>query len=378
LTAFAVYSVTTESTDMTSSTNPATKLLRVVVPGGSGYLGRLIARHFHKLGHHVTVLSRTPKAAPWRVVLWDGENSGRWIGELDRADVLINLAGRSVDCRYSAQHRREILESRVKSTRILAEAIRPLANPPRLWMNASTATIHRHCLDRAMCESGELGGNERGVASTWKFSVEVAKAWEASFFCAHSPSTRKVALRSAMVMGTGLGGPFEILLRLVRWGLGGSAGAGTQFMSWVHESDFVRTLEYLIRNENIEGVVNVAAPNPLPNNDFMRTLGAAWGRSFGIPVQKWVLELGAVLLRTETELILKSRRVVPGRLLDDGFQFEFPEWTAAATDLVRRWRNGKGRLGYEKDGRSVRGGSLSALRCSPRRNPAPSSFGEGR
>jgi uncharacterized protein len=326
---------------MTSSTNSATKPLRVVIPGGSGHLGALIARHFDRRGHCVTVLSRSPRAAPWRVALWDGENFGPWIGELDKADVLINLAGRSVDCRYNAAHRREILHSRVKSTRILGEAIRSLANPPRLWMNASTATVYRHSLDRAMRESGEQGGKERGVASTWEFSVEVAKAWEASFFGAHNPSTRKVALRSAMVMGTGRGGPFEIFLRLVRLGLGGSAGAGTQFMSWVHESDFVRTLEYLIGNEDIDGVVNVAAPNPLPNNDFMRTLRAAWGRSFGMPAQEWMLELAAVFLRTETELILKSRRVVPGRLLDRGFQFEFPEWAAAAADLVRRWRNSR-------------------------------------
>jgi uncharacterized protein len=313
--------------------------------------------HFHSLGHQVTVLSRTPITAPWRVVEWDGTNSGRWIGEVDGADVVINLAGRSVDCRYGTANRLEIFDSRIESTRILGEAIRQVPNPPRVRMNMSTATIYRHSLDRAMDENGgELGGNERGASATWRFSIEVAKAWEASLFRAKTPSTRKIVLRTTMVMSAEPGGPFEMLQRLVRLGLGGSAGEGTQFVSWVHKIDFVRAIEYLMWHEDIEGVVNVAAPNPLPNRDFMRALRAAWGRSIGIAAPRWMLELGAIFLRTETELILKSRRVVPGLLLDHGFGFEFPEWAAAAADLVERWRNVRERsVSKEEDGAYARG-----------------------
>ena len=325
-----------------------------MLPGGTGHLGTILARQFASLGHSVTVLSRTPTATPWRVVKWDGENIGNWTAELDGADVVINLAGRSVDCRYGAVHRREIMDSRTRSTRILGEAIRQLGNPPRLWMNSSTATIYRHSLDRSMDEStGELGGNERGVPSIWRFSIEVAKAWEASFFGAETPGTRKIALRSAMVMSAERGGPFEALLRLVQLGMGGAAGAGTQFVSWVHESDFVRALEYLVRREDIEGVVNVAAPNPLPNREFMHELRAAWGANFGLATPKWALEVGAVFLRTETELILKSRRVVPGRLLDRGFQFEFIECDKTARNLVTLCRDGQVRFSLQEIRRPV-------------------------
>jgi uncharacterized protein len=326
-------------TDTPNKSISQTQPLRIVLPGGTGHLGRILARHFTSSGHRVTVLSRTPSVAEWRVVTWDGESIGSWIQELDGADVVINLAGRSVNCRYGAARRREIMDSRTKSTRILGEAIRQLVNPPRLWINASTATIYRHSVDRAMDENGELGGNELGAPSTWHFSIEVAKAWEGSFFDIKTPGTRKIALRSAMVMSTERGGPFETLLRLARFGLGGAAGGGTQFMSWVHERDFVRILEFLMRNEDIDGVVNVAAPNPLPNAEFMRALRVAWGRSFGLSAQRWMLELGAIFLRTETELILKSRRVIPGRLLNRGFRFDFPEWVAAAQNLVQRRRD---------------------------------------
>jgi uncharacterized protein len=230
---------------MANATISPAKRLRIVLPGGSGHLGGMLARHFHSLGHSVTVLTRTPMAVPWRVVAWNGANLDRWAEELDGADVVINLAGRSVDCRYGAGNRREIMDSRIRPTRILGEAIGRLMNPPRLWMNASTATIYRHSLDRAMDEAtGELGGSEAGVPSTWRFSIAVATRWEESFFGAETPRTRKIALRSAMVMGAERGGAFDMLQRLVRFGLGGAAGSGEQFVSWVHEADFVRAVEY--------------------------------------------------------------------------------------------------------------------------------------
>jgi len=313
--------------------------LRIVLTGGSGQMGTLLARHFDEQGHQVVVIARSVQAAPWRVVEWDGATLGDWCSELERADLLINLAGRSVNCRYTPANRKAIKDSRVQSTLLLGRAIARLAHPPRVWMNASTATIYRHALDRAMDEeTGEIGGNERDCPSSWRFSIDVATSWEEAFFSAVAPRTRKIALRSAMTMSPDRGGIFAELLRLVRLGLGGTAGSGDQYVSWIHEVDFIRSIEFLMAHEQLEGPVNLAAPNPLPNRDFMRALRRAWGTRVGLPAPRPLLELGAVFLRTETELILKSRRVVPGRLLRGGFEFQFPEWPGAARDLVERWR----------------------------------------
>jgi uncharacterized protein len=312
---------------------------RIVIPGGSGHVGNILANHFHAKGDSVVVLARRRIVAPWRVVFWDGASLGSWVEELENADVLINLAGRSVDCRYNAANRKEIMESRTEATALLGKAINQIAFPPRVWMNASTATIYRHVFDRQMDEvTGELGGDETNAPSSWRFSIEVAKRWEESFFAARTPSTRKIALRSAMTMSPDRGSVFDMLLRLVRFGLGGASGTGEQFVSWIHEADFVSAIDFLIANEAIDGPLNVAAPGPLPNREFMSALREAWGTRVGLPAAKWMLEIGAIFLRTETELILKSRRVVPGRLVDAGFQFQFPEWPAAAQELVARWR----------------------------------------
>ena len=313
--------------------------LRVVIPGGAGYLGRIVAEHLHAKGNAVTVLSRSGAVAPWRVVSWDGADADDWTRELEDADVVINLAGRSVNCRYNAGNRRGILESRIRTTELLGEAISKVQRPPRLWINASTATIYRHSLDREMDEAtGELGGVEPDAPGSWRFSVEVATRWEKALFAANTPRTRKIALRSAMVMSAERGGTFDLLLRLVRFGLGGACGSGKQFVSWIHEEDFVRALDYLVEHEEFEGPVNVVSPNPLPNEDFLRALRKAWGARAGLPASQWMLEVGAFFLRTETELILKSRRVVPGLLQVSGFEFQFPEWRGAAEDLVQRWR----------------------------------------
>jgi uncharacterized protein (TIGR01777 family) len=313
---------------------------RVVLIGGSGQVGSLLARHSHAAGTDVCVVARTTFCAPWRVVAWDGVHSGPWIEQLEGADAVINLAGRSVNCRYHRWNRREILESRVRSTELLGQAIAALRMPPRLWLNASTATIYRHSLDREMDEeTGELGGNEKDIPDEWRFSIDVAKSWEGAFFSANTPNTRKIALRSAMTMSPDRGGVFDQLLRLVRLGLGGKAASGRQYLSWIHERDFGRAVDFLIENENIEGVVNVASSNPIPNSQFMSTLRAAWGIGFGFSATERMLDLGAFFLRTETELILKSRRVVPGRLLKHGFRFEFPHWPEAAMDLVQKWRS---------------------------------------
>ncbi len=258
---------------------------------------------------------------------------------VEGADVVINLAGRSVDCRYTEANRQEIMESRVLSTKVVGESIARSAHPPKLWMNASTATIYRHVFDRPMDEAtGELGGTEPDAPAAWSFSIEVAKRWEQVFFEAQTPATRKVALRAAMVMGPGRDGIFSTLLNLVRFGLGGNAASGRQFVSWIHETDFLRALEFLMRRQEIQGCVNVCAPAPLPYQDFMRGFRRAYGIPIGLPAAKWMLELGAFFLRTETELVLKSRRVIPGRLLRAGFEFLFPEWPEAAKDLMQSWR----------------------------------------
>lgn len=316
--------------------------MRIIIPGGSGQVGRILARHFHAKGHTVTVLSRDPHPAPWNVMKWDGLSPGAWTAELGRSNVCINLAGRSVDCRYNKQNRRAITDSRIQSTLLLNQVIASLHPPPRLWVNASTATIYRHALDRPMDEaSGELGGNEPEAPDSWKFSIEVAKGWEQAFFSIPIPHTRKVAIRSAMTFSPDRGGVFDVLLGFVRRGLGGRQGRGTQFVSWIHEADFVRAMELLIVRDDLSGVVNLASPNPLPNSDFMQALREAWGIRVGLPAPAWMIEIGALVLQTESELVLKSRRVVPDRLLATGFEFLFPDWPAAARDLVSRWRNSK-------------------------------------
>ncbi|HXY01795.1 MAG TPA: DUF1731 domain-containing protein [Candidatus Limnocylindrales bacterium] len=324
------------------ATNRPAETLRIVIPGGEGHLGRLLSRHLNGLGHDVTTLTRDPHGdgdAAWNRVGWDGQNLGEWVGALSGADVLINLVGRSVDCRYNARNRRQILQSRLQSTALLGQAIRGLGRPPRLWLNASTATVYRHSLDRGMDEfTGELGGNEPDAPVSWAFSVEVAKEWEKAFFGVPTPRTRKVAMRAAMVMSLEPDGIFEVLLRLTRMGLGGMWGSGRQYMSWIHEVDFCRSVEFLIEHEGILGAVNLAGPSPVTNDEFLFVLRDAWGIDYGLPLREWMLSVGALLLRTETELLFKSRRAFPGVLLRQGFEFSFPEWPQAALDLVERWR----------------------------------------
>jgi uncharacterized protein len=312
-------------------------VLRIVIAGGSGQIGGMLARHFFQEGHSVTVLARHVTPAPWRTVHWTGYDLGNWAVEVDGADVVINLAGRSVNCRYTERHRREILDSRIYATRAIALAIEQAVEPPPVWLNASTATIYRHAFDRPMDEAtGEIGGGEPGASASWQFSIDVATAWEEALFEARTPATRKVAIRAAMVMSPDRGGIFDTLLRLVRLGLGGTAASGRQYVSWVHEADFLRAVDLLIARRDLEGPVNIAAPDPLPNRDLMRYLREAAGVRIGLPAARWMLEIGAFVMRSETELLLKSRRVVPGRLLAAGFEFEFPAWPAAARDLVRR------------------------------------------
>jgi uncharacterized protein (TIGR01777 family) len=312
--------------------------MKIVIAGGSGQVGTILARAFHRGGDDVIVLSRQPDVRPWRVAAWDGVTLGDWQRDIDGADVVINLAGRSVNCRYTSVRRKEILDSRVLSTRAVGAAVARAVRPPRVWLQASTATIYAHRYDQPNDEySGALGGTEPGAPPTWKFSIDVARAWETAFNETIVERTRKIAMRSAMTMSPDAGGVFDTLLGLVRRGLGGAAGDGRQYVSWIHEDDFVSAVRWLIDHDEVEGVVNLAAPHPIPNAEFMRALREASGIRFAIPANRWMLELGALLMRTETELVLKSRRVVPLRLLEGGFAFEYPEWREAARDLCRRW-----------------------------------------
>ena len=313
--------------------------MKIVLAGGSGQVGAVLGRAFLARGHEVVVLTRGSRAPVGRPATWDGATVGPWAAELDGANVVVNLAGRSVDCRYNAANRREIVDSRVHSVNAIGAAIAQATRPPAVWLQASTATIYAHTYDRPNDEqSGVLGGHEPGVPETWRFSIGVAKAWENALDGADLPNTRKVALRTAMVMSPDRDGVFDVLLGLVRRGLGGRAGDGRQYISWIHHHDFVRTVLWLIEKEHLAGAVNLAAPEPLPNADFMRALRQAWGIRFGVPANGPMLEAGAFLMRTETELVTKSRRVVPGRLLEDGFEFQHPSWPGAARDLCSDWR----------------------------------------
>jgi len=313
--------------------------MKVVIAGGSGQVGTILTRAFRHDSHEVVVLSRHPNTAQVRTVAWDGRTLASWTQEIEGADVLINLAGRSVNCRYNTRNRQEIMQSRVDSTRVVGQAIARAAHPPRVWLQASTATIYAHRYDVTNDElTGIIGGSEPNVPDTWRFSISVAQAWERAVEDAGTLSnTRTVFLRSAMTMSPDRGGVFDVLSGLVRMGLGGRAGDGRQYVSWIHEADFVRAVYWLIEHESLSGPVNLAAPNPLPNAEFMRDLRHAWRVPIGLPATRWMLEIGATFLRTETELILKSRRVVSAKLPQSGFIFHFANWIDAAQDLSDKY-----------------------------------------
>jgi len=305
---------------------------RIILAGGSGFLGQVLAHWFCQRSWDVVVLTRSPKARQdgMREIAWDGETIGDWAHAIDGAEGVINLAGKSVNCRYHERNRREILESRLLPTRVLGEVIAQCQTPPRVWINSSTATIYRHTFGPAWDESGEIGGTPEAKD---QFSIEVATAWEREFETASTPKTRKVAIRSAMVLGHAKNSVFPMLRRLTRFGLGGRMGSGRQFVSWIHHEDFCRAIEWLIEHDDLCGVVNVAAPNPLTNSEMMRLFRAQCGVAMGLPAPEWMLEAGAFFMRTETELIIKSRRVVPGRLQASGFSFRHSHLHQAVQQL---------------------------------------------
>lgn len=315
--------------------------MRIVIPGGTGQVGGMLRRSFAAQGHDVIVLSRRPERLEpgVRHRVWDGRQVGDWAEEVDGADAVVNLAGRSVSCRYTEANLRQMMDSRIDSTRAVGRAIAAAVRPPAVWLQMSTATIYADRRDAPNDEAtGVIGGSEPHVPAYWEYSVRIARHWEAAQQEADLPRTRRVALRSAMVMSPDRGGVFDYLRWLARVGLGGPVAGGGQFVSWIHDHDFVRAVDLLLARDDLDGPVNLAAPDPLPQRDLMRRLRQQYGARPGLPATAAMAGLGAWALRSDPELLLKSRRVVPGRLLAAGFAFEHPTWASAAADLVARTR----------------------------------------
>ena len=311
--------------------------MKIVIPGGTGQVGGMLRRALTGQGHEVVVLTRRPTQP--NEVAWDGANLGAWAKEFEGAAVVINLAGRSVSCRYNEANLREMMDSRVRSAELVGRAIAQCDTPPALWLQASTATIYAHRYDAPNDEAtGVIGGEEAGVPDYWEYSVRIARNWERAQAEADTPDTRRVALRSAMIMSPDRGGIFDYLSWLARLGLGGPVAGGRQYVSWIHEHDFTRTVLHLVTDTGLEGPVNLASPDPVPHREFMRALRQAWRVPAGLPATAGMAELGAFVLRSDTELLLKSRRVVPTRLLEAGFEFRYRTWPEAAAELVARRR----------------------------------------
>jgi uncharacterized protein len=300
---------------------------KIVLAGGNGYLGSVLANYYRDRADEIIILSRKPKAQSGNIktLLWDGQTEGDWTSQLEGADLLINLCGKNVNCRYTQANRDEIVASRVLPTALLNRVVAKLQNPPKLWINLASATIYRHAEDRPQDEaSGDIG---------YGFSIDVCKIWEKTFFEVDIPRTRKVALRMGIVLGLH-DGAFPRLLNLVKCGMGGPQGDGKQYMSWVHEQDAAKCTEWILQHPDLNGVINCTAPIPLKNTEFMASLRKAYGIPFGLPSPAWFLQMGAAIIGTEIELILKSRWVIPKRLLDSGYQFMFEEAEYAVKDIL--------------------------------------------
>ena len=300
---------------------------KIVIAGGTGFLGKVLVTYWKKSNYEIHILSRKHHLDHDHVNYhkWDGKHLGYWTSILENAAVLINLNGKSVDCRYTDKNKERIYDTRIEATYILGKAVLNCNNPPKLWINAASATIYRHSEDKEMDEaSGELGKG---------FSVDVCKKWEETFHSFELPSTRQVLFRIGIVLGKH-GGPMKPLTRLARLGFGGKQGSGKQYFSWIHEHDLANAFSFIILHTHLSGVFNLTVPEPITNKRLMNSMRKANNRKFGLPMPKWLLALGALLIRTETELLLKSRRVVPKRLLNAGFNFKFDQLDNALIKLL--------------------------------------------
>lgn len=299
---------------------------KLIIAAGTGFLGNVLIQHFNNKFEEIVILTRGKSRIKNKIkyVNWNAKTFSGWEKELENADVLINLAGKSVDCRYTEKNKAEILASRIESTKILNEAILQCENPPKHFINSSTATIYRHSEDKEMDEyTGEIGND---------FSMNIAKSWEKTFYEVETPKTLKTAIRTSIVLGKN-GGAFIPLIKLTQFGLGGKNGNGRQFVSWIHEKDFARAIEFIIVKE-LSGSINVVSLLPVRNEEFMKKLQKAIGIPFGLPISKSMLEIGAKIIKTETELVLKSRNVIPKRLTENGFEFEFGDLDKTFKNLL--------------------------------------------
>jgi len=307
--------------------------MKLVIPGGSGHLGREARGHFEKLGWEVVVLSRTPTGTS--DLAWDGRTLGPWAESIDGADVVLNLAGRSINCRYTPQHLAEIRDSRVDSTRVVGQAIEHAKRPPKLWLQASSLSLYAHRYDAANDESGAIASGE---PVKWMAIVDIILAWEAALNAANTPHTRRIALRNSGVLQNTKGSLLDVLTGLAKKGLLGTLGDGKQFVSWIHIADFLGILQFCLKHEDLSGPINVCTPFPLPMKEFAKEVREALGVKIGLPAPAPLLEIGTFLMGTETELILKSRRCTPGKLLDSGFDFRFAKLEEALRDLIKGHR----------------------------------------
>ncbi|MEN2400218.1 TIGR01777 family oxidoreductase [Flavobacterium sp. MC2016-06] len=299
---------------------------KLIIAAGTGFLGQVLVNHFKDNFEEIVILTRGKSQTKngIKYVNWNAKTFSGWEKELENATVLINLAGKSVDCRYTKENKREILLSRIESTKILNKAVLNCVNPPKHWLNSSTSTIYRFSLDKQMDEiDGEIGND---------FSMNVALSWEKAFFKTETPNTLKTALRTSIVLGKN-GGALVPLKTLARLGLGGKQGKGNQLVSWIHETDFARAIDFILEKE-MTGKVNLVSPKPIRNQDFMALLREAVRVPFGIPINELLLKFGSVLIRTEPELVLKSRNVIPKRLQENGFEFEFDSLEKALKNLI--------------------------------------------
>ncbi len=291
------------------------KYNKIVLAGGNGYIGTVLAEYYKTIAKEVVILSRRfqPTVGNVKTLVWDGKQEGEWVNELEDTDLLVNLCGKNVNCRYTEKNKQEIISSRVDPTNLLNNMVLKLQHPPKLWINVTSATIYRHAEDHPQDElNGEIGHG---------FSVDVCRAWENAFFKVNTAHTRKIALRMGIVFGKH-DGVFPRLLNLVKFGLGGQQGNGQQYVSWIHEDDIAQITEWLLEHPEVNGIINATAPTPIKNAEQMQLIRSIYGKRLGLPAPKWLLAIGALLIGSETELILKSRWVVPARLIEAGYVFK--------------------------------------------------------